>query len=67
MQKTSYRMIVVVKVNDDKSQCQTQNKYEQQGMRKESIGRRCRFCGRDDSLLDSFEFEVTVKHQSEVN
>ena len=35
--KTSYKMIAAVKVEDDKSQYQTQNRYEQQGMRKGRI------------------------------
>ena len=35
--KTIYEMIAVVKVKDDKSQYQTQNRYEQQGMRKGRI------------------------------
>lgn len=34
---TSYTMIEAVKVEDDKSQYQTQNRYEQQGMRKRRI------------------------------
>ena len=33
----SYKMIAAVKVEDDKSQYQTQNRYEQQGMRKGRI------------------------------
>lgn len=37
MQKTGYRMIAVIKVRDDKSHYQTQNRYEQQGMRKGRI------------------------------
>lgn len=35
--KTSYKMIAAVKVEYDKSQYQTQNRYEQQGMRKGRI------------------------------
>lgn len=37
LKNASYKMIAAVKVEDDKSQYQTQNRYEQQGMRKGRI------------------------------
>lgn len=68
--KTRDKMITVVKVKDDKNQHQTQNRYEQQGKRKEYRINRS-LVGDADFMEKMIHFEIalrlSVKHQSEGN